>query len=66
MRPETKQRMDALLSSGARPVIETFLEELLDEKRLGYDSCNRDTFDVHKGEVLAIRNLLNYVRGTSR
>lgn len=63
MQAETKRRMDALLSGGGRLVLETYLEELIEDKRREYDSCNRETFDTKKGEVLGLLSFLNYVRG---
>lgn len=65
MRPETKQRMDALLSSGSRLVLETYIEELIDDTRKEYDQCNRDTFEAKKGEIRAYIRLLNHVRGNN-
>lgn len=54
--------MDALLATGAGLVLESYLEELIEDKRKDYDSCSRETFDAKRGEVIGLQSLLNYAK----
>lgn len=65
MNADVKQRMDALLSTSARLVIDVFIEELIEDAVNDFMSCSKDTFDRNKGRVEAYQRLLNYVRTRS-
>lgn len=62
MNAEIKQRMDALLNTSARLVLELYIEELIEDAHKDFMLCTKDTFDLNKGRVQALKELLTHVK----
>lgn len=58
---KAQERMDALKGSGARQVLMEFLQERLRDHENKFVTLSKETFDVHKGRCIEIRDIIKYL-----
>lgn len=60
--PKVQQRMDALRDTSAKFILAEYYRERLAATQRQLMSCNKETFEVHKGRCLELSDLLNELK----